>query len=396
MTTPVCVVCHDDALYLPVALKSFACAGPAIVFVSKRAWDNSDGEWERCAQAAEATGAEVVIGDWPDESLHRRVAIEEMRRRGYRHVLIPDGDEVVEPSLLAALLTIADASLAERVRVSMDTYWKSPRYVIRPREALAPLLLIDSQTVVYERIREYAGGRQIVLDPNYGVLHHLSYAGPDERILRKLATWGHRQEVGKEWFRRVWLGWDADPLMRDLHPTRPPYYGFAERIEVPEILRDAPDSRPESADPDRGKNWPTVSIVIPLYGGEDDIDLCLRCIEPLGDLFHEVIVVDDQSPDAAPEVASRYPFVKLIRNSVNRGFAATCNVGLTASEGEVVVFLNSDTVVPRAGFVRLIQSLMSSGTVAASGPYTNEAGHWQRIEPTYTSLQTLDLLPRRS
>ena len=65
--------------------------------------------------------------------------------------------------------------------VHMDTYWKSPQYVIRPRERLTPVVMIDVQKVEHVHIREYTGGRAMVLGPEYGVIHHLSYAGPDER-----------------------------------------------------------------------------------------------------------------------------------------------------------------------------------------------------------------------
>ena len=58
----------------------------------------------------------------------------------------------------------------------------------------------------------------LILSPEHGVLHHLSYAGPDERIRRKIATWGHHHEVLPGWYERVWLGWDSDKLMRN-QPT---------------------------------------------------------------------------------------------------------------------------------------------------------------------------------
>jgi len=126
---------------------------------------------------------------------------------------------VIEPHLLEHLQQIAAAGLAERVYVHMDTYWKSPQYVIRPRERLTPVVMIDVQKVDHVHIREYTGGRAMVLGPEYGVIHHLSYAGPDERILRKISTWSHREEFVEEWYRRVWQGWDSDKLMRNLHPT---------------------------------------------------------------------------------------------------------------------------------------------------------------------------------
>jgi len=187
-----------------------------------------------------------VAGTWPDESSHRRFALQWLREHGHQHVLILDSDEVVEPQLLEHLQQIAAAGLAERVYVHMDTYWKSPQYVSRPRERLTPVVMIDVQKVEHVHIREYTGGRAMVLGPEYGVIHHLSYAGPDERILRKISTWSHRDEVVEDWYRRVWQGWDSDKLMRNLHPTHPGAYGFAERIPCPEILKGCWDDVPAS------------------------------------------------------------------------------------------------------------------------------------------------------
>jgi len=388
---PSCLVVHDDHWFLERVLASYAPAGPATVFVSRRAWNGSDGPWERVRDAAQAAGAEVVLGDWPDESLHRRVALEEMRNRGHQHVLIPDCDEVCSPGLLETLLRLAKADVAERVSVHMDTYWKSPRYLVRPRERLAPVLMLDAQACEHVHIREYRGGREIVLGPEHGVLHHLSYAGPDERILRKVSTWGHRDEVGRDWMRRSWRGWDRDHLLGRLHPTHPDAYGFAERIELPEVLRGCRDDQPVLGDPPPPARWPTVSVVVPLYGGEEDLRLCLESLRACGDLLHETIVVDDVSPDGAAGVAENFENVTLLRNERNLGFAGTCNRGYEASTGEVVLFLNSDTVVPRAGLVRLVESLLASGSVAAVGPYTNNAGYHQPIDPTYTSLETMPL-----
>ena len=102
------------------------------------------------------------------------------------------------------------------------------------------------------------------------------------------------------------------------------------------------------------------------------------------------LVIDDVSPDDAPEVLGQFPFARLIKNETNLGFAGTCNVGIAASTGDVVIFLNSDTVIPRPALIRLVQSLMVPG-VAAAGPLTNNAGHLQLIHPAYTSLETLGL-----
>lgn len=381
---------HDDHWFVKLALSSCQKAGPILAFVNQKAWNGEKGDWQRCADAAKEAGAEVILGSWEDETDHRRFAFDEAKRRGFTHAILPDGDEVLDPQLCDSLIAIAKGGIAERVYVHMDTYWKSARYVIRPRERYTPVIMVDLEKTHHYLIRDYRGGRAITLDPDYGVFHHLSYAGPDERIERKLLTWSHREEVQPDWLRNVWRAWDSDPFMTKLHPTVPIAYGFAERIEIPEVLAGVWDERPVATDPPIPRNWPTLSIVIPLHGGETDIRACLESLAKCNDLVSETVVVDDKSPDNAPEVASDFEFVRLVKNQENLGFAATCNRGFEESSGEVVVFLNSDTIVPRSGLIRLVESLVISGTVGAVGPYTNNAGYAQKINTTYTDVKNLD------
>ena len=388
---PVCYCVHDDYWFLDSSIRSWNSAGPVYVFVSRLAWNGEPGDWERCATVARDAGAAVIVGDWPDEDLHRRAAHQHMRSQGHDVVFTPDGDEVVEPVLLDALLRVASIEVAERVYVHMDTYWKSAEYVIRPREQLTPIVLVDLSKTRHLHIRDFGGGRAFVLGPEHGVLHHLSYAGPNERIQKKVRSWGHRDEVVNGWYERVWLHWDADKLMHDLHPTHPPAYGFAERIPVPDILSAIKIAPAQERTSIEQKVWVKISIVIPLHGGEEDISQCLESLAKFQDLLHEVIVIDNASPDKAAGAAESFDFVRLIVNASNAGFAKACNQGIDAASGDVIVFLNSDTVVSRVGFERLIETLMSSGSIGAAGPFTNECGHNQKIEPTYTSLDTLDL-----
>jgi hypothetical protein len=224
-----CICVHDDHFFLKNAVRAAAPAGLVTCFVSREPWSGQPGDWKMTVEVAEEAGAKVILGDWPDESQHRRSALEAMRKKGYRYCLIPDGDEVIEPELLTHLAKIAKAELADRLHVHMDTYWKSPRYVIRPRETLTPAILLNLDIAEHVYIREYRGGRALTLGPEYGVIHHLSYAGPDSRIQRKISTWGHRHEVLEDWYRRVWQGWDFNPTMRHLHPTHPQAYGWAEK-----------------------------------------------------------------------------------------------------------------------------------------------------------------------
>ncbi|RYG48208.1 glycosyltransferase, partial [bacterium] len=378
------VLCvHDDNHFLEAALRAVESL-PRLVLVSRIDWTGRTGAWEKSVEIAEACGAEVEVGDWTEVD-HRERWLAAPLERGFTHALLIDSDEVVEPELLANLLKIAEGGLAEQVHVELDTYWKDAAHVVRPREPFNPSVLVDLRAVRFGHVREFIGGRRLFLNGSFGIVHHLSYAGDDARIWKKTTTWSHRDELVPDWWQRSWKGWDAEPMLRDLHPTHPPSYRFVERIPVPDILRSAGlETEARAFEEPRVK---PCSVVIPAHGGQEDLDACLASLARCEGLVEEIVVVDDGSPLplAVPES------VTLVRTEENLGFARACNAGFERTKGATVVFLNSDTVVPRAGLARLLEALHRSGSVAAAGPYSNNAGHGQGLDPTYTDVSRLDL-----
>jgi glycosyltransferase involved in cell wall biosynthesis len=391
----VCYIAHDDHWFLAESIKSYAPAGPVFVFLSDQPWNGEPGEWKKTEQIAKAAGAKVVKGTWLTEEAHRKAASDYLLSKGFTHAFIPDGDEIIEERLLQRIVRVAEQDLADRVYVEWDTYWHNPEYVIRPRERFTPCQMINLERTRNVTLRGFDGGAPLALNAEHGLVHHLSYAGPDERIRRKISTWSHHNELVPGWFDRVYKGWEVNKTLRELHPTQPQAYGFAERIHVPEILKGCIPTPILQERPVKNGFQPkrkrSVSVVIPLHGGEEDIRLCLQSLAKLTDIVHEVVVVDNYSPDNAAEVAESYRFVNVVRFPDNKGFAAACNRGIEATKGEVVIFLNSDTVVTRPGLERLLESLNASGSIAAAGPYTNRCGSLQQVLTTYTSLETLDL-----
>ncbi len=85
-------------------------------------------------------------------------------------------------------------------------------------------------------------------------------------------------------------------------------------------------------------NWNTVSLL------RDCLDSLLR--KEMG-IAHEIIVVDNASADGSPQmVAATFPTVRLICNNENLGFAKANNQAMKEAEGDYILLLNSDTVVP--------------------------------------------------
>ncbi|MCP4536815.1 MAG: glycosyltransferase family 2 protein [Chloroflexi bacterium] len=90
----------------------------------------------------------------------------------------------------------------------------------------------------------------------------------------------------------------------------------------------------------------STSIIIVTYNGSAYLEQCLTSVQQDAGTDCEIIIIDNASTDdSADFVQSRYPEVMLVRNTINRGFAAACNQGADIAVGRVLVFLNQDTHV---------------------------------------------------
>jgi GT2 family glycosyltransferase len=87
------------------------------------------------------------------------------------------------------------------------------------------------------------------------------------------------------------------------------------------------------------------------------------------------VVVDNGSSDETSIELAQYPWVEVVSNSVNRGFAPGCNQGANVATGEVIVFLNNDTIVFDGWLDELVSSF-EDPSVGAVGPRSNNvSGH---------------------
>jgi N-acetylglucosaminyl-diphospho-decaprenol L-rhamnosyltransferase len=75
-----------------------------------------------------------------------------------------------------------------------------------------------------------------------------------------------------------------------------------------------------------------------------------RCMESIrvsnGDIRAEVVVIDNASTDGSGDrIAENHPEARLIRNTVNRGFAAAANQGIAATTSPLILLLNPDAEI---------------------------------------------------
>ena len=123
------------------------------------------------------------------------------------------------------------------------------------------------------------------------------------------------------------------------------------RNKIPRQALYAPDATPFAPFAVPTSSVPRASIVIPVFGAVTHTLACLRAIAahpPVADF--EVIVVDDASPDDSLAKLRAIDGLRVHARKANGGFIAACNDGAGLARGEVLVFLNNDTV-PQPGWL---------------------------------------------
>jgi GT2 family glycosyltransferase len=122
----------------------------------------------------------------------------------------------------------------------------------------------------------------------------------------------------------------------------------------------------------------TLDIVIPVYRGEPETRACVESVlESAVATPHEVIVIDDASPEPALPAWLRALAaegrVTLIAHAANRGFVASVNEGMALHADRDVVLLNSDTEVAPGWLDRLAAHVRGSKAIGTVTPFSTNA-----------------------
>ncbi|MBP5710257.1 MAG: glycosyltransferase [Bacteroidales bacterium] len=99
-----------------------------------------------------------------------------------------------------------------------------------------------------------------------------------------------------------------------------------------------------------------LSVVIVNYNVEHFLEQCLLSVQKaMAGIDTEVFVVDNASKDnSLAMINDKFPWVKVIANKENVGFARANNQALRAVSGEYVLLLNPDTVVQEDTFAKTL------------------------------------------
>lgn len=111
-----------------------------------------------------------------------------------------------------------------------------------------------------------------------------------------------------------------------------------------------------------------VTIVIVSWNVRSALAACLRSVLASQGVRINIVVIDNASADqSAAMVAADFPTVKVLHNTVNRGFAAAVNQGLAGATGWVLL-LNPDAQVKPDTIQTLLSAAAAFPQVGILGP----------------------------
>ncbi|MCX7623748.1 MAG: glycosyltransferase [Thermomicrobium sp.] len=380
----VVVLTLNEERHLPGCLESVRGLGRQLLVVDS-------GSTDRTVELARAAGAEVVTHRFVDFPAQRNAALALAREPW---VLFVDADERVSPELAAELRTALASVDDETAGFWIPTQnWMWGKWIRGggwwPDEHLRLLRVGRARyrpDVVVHEIVELDGPARRLAAP----LVHLNYDSRREFVgkqlryarlaARSLVQQGKRprrrtfvgQPLREFWRRFVTLRGYRDGLDGLFLATAMAFATLVTWILVARHWRRVAARRArrvvELAEP----ATLDVSVVVVSYRSREHLSGCLDSVRAsleASGLAGEVIVVDNGSPDGtAGLIAERYPWVRLVANPVNRGFAAAANQGIRLARGRVVVLLNPDTRVLGDALTRLVAFLDRHPTAGAVGP----------------------------
>lgn len=107
---------------------------------------------------------------------------------------------------------------------------------------------------------------------------------------------------------------------------------------------------------------PSVSVVIPVFNKAELTLQCLRALRDSDEVPFEIIVVDNGSTDSTQhdiQGSTEFLDIKYIRNEVNANFSGACNQGAAEATGDIIVFLNNDTIPFKDWLSPLVKELLN-------------------------------------
>ena len=111
---------------------------------------------------------------------------------------------------------------------------------------------------------------------------------------------------------------------------------------------------------------PLVSVIICTRNGSATLRPCLESLTRLRYPAYEVVVIDDGSTDAVPEIVRDFPQARYVRQEA-AGLSLARNRGMQEARGQILAYTDDDCIAHPDWLLRLSRAFNSSPKVVAAG-----------------------------
>ncbi|MBU43441.1 MAG: hypothetical protein CMN76_09500 [Spirochaetaceae bacterium] len=125
---------------------------------------------------------------------------------------------------------------------------------------------------------------------------------------------------------------------------------------------------------------PTLSVILPTYNESTNLPILLGNLKTtLSEISHEILVVDDNSPDRtweiAEEIAGKDDSIRVIRRITDRGLSSAVITGMEVAEGEIFAVMDADLQHDENLLPRMVSTL-EEGYDLVVGSRAEEGGSY--------------------
>ncbi|NHJ38479.1 MAG: glycosyltransferase, partial [Asgard group archaeon] len=138
---------------------------------------------------------------------------------------------------------------------------------------------------------------------------------------------------------------------------------------------------------------PFVSIIVPTYNEENNIEKCLKSLKALNHSNFEIILSDGGSVDKTVELAKQYADKIIVKNKIPEGWIGKnygCHLGFEEAKGEILLFTDADTWhKPDSLRITVSALLGKKAGLFTMLPYQDMKKWWESIIPIYFFMSHL-------
>ncbi len=120
----------------------------------------------------------------------------------------------------------------------------------------------------------------------------------------------------------------------------------------------------------------SVDVVICIHNALADVKTCLKSLKSSKEANYKLILVNDGSDLETSDYLKTFAQdnqATLLQSQVAEGYTRAANKGIKASKADIIILLNSDTIVPQIWISKIVRCFKTETTTGIVSPLSNAA-----------------------